>query len=235
MKYQDLEKEFLKFKNKNGNSTFSKLGEFFNGIREIFEKEKNLEYKNLELDIQKSNQKTRQSWVAFLGSALEKIIFILISGVCEKNNLKVVSDKVIKSNNLDKELDLVKRALMVYFGEYSLLPDADLIIYSLLKDNVKVHCILSIKNSFRERYSETPYWKIKLSQNENTKNIKVFMVTPDNDDEISFSISKKPRKARIVMEYELDSIYLAKENFDKSDKVKNIKELGRDILKLLSK
>jgi type II restriction enzyme len=92
---------------------------------------------------------------------------------------------------------------------------------------------LSIKNSFRERYTETPYWKKKLLENENTKDIKVFMITPDNDDEISFNLNNKPRKSRIVMEYELDGIYLAREKFDGSGKIKNIRELKNDILKLV--
>lgn len=76
------------------------------------------------------------------------------------------------------------------------------IIELLLKDfdNVKILAILSVKNSFRERFTETPYWKLKLLQSPVTSHIKVFMITPDNDDEISFK--DKPKKARIVMEHE---------------------------------
>ncbi|MDR0607324.1 MAG: BsaWI family type II restriction enzyme [Candidatus Peribacteria bacterium] len=84
------------------------------------------------------------------------------------------------------------------------MPDADLIVYSTINEKVKIHCILSIKNSFRERYTETPYWKLKLLKNKNTADIKVFMITPDNDDEISFNKNNTPRKARIVMECGLD-------------------------------
>jgi type II restriction enzyme len=113
------------------------------------------------------------------------------------------------------------------------LPDADLVVYSVQDKNIKIHCILSIKNSFRERYTETPYWKLKLLENKNTENIKVFMITPDNDDEISFVKNDKPRKARIVMEYELDGIYLAKEDFDATSKIRNIKNLENDILQLI--
>ncbi len=57
------------------------------------------------------------------------------------------------------------------------------------------------------------------------------MITPDNDDEISFK--DKPKKARIVMEYELDGIYLAKSEFDKSSKIKGIENLLEDLEKLL--
>nr|WP_241893921.1 BsaWI family type II restriction enzyme [Helicobacter pylori] len=37
------------------------------------------------------------------------------------------------------------------------------------------------------------YWKLKLLQSPVTSHIKVFMITPDNDDEISFK--DKPKKA----------------------------------------
>ncbi|GAA7348532.1 hypothetical protein BD0120_05320 [Helicobacter pylori] len=68
-----------------------------------------------------------------------------------------------------------------------------LILYQTNKDNVKILAILSVKNSFRERFTETPYWKLKLLQSPVTSHIKVFMITPDNDDEISFK--NKPKKA----------------------------------------
>ena len=96
--------------------------------------------------------------------------------------------------------------------------------------------ILSIKNSFRERYTETPYWKLKLKESEVTKQILVFMVTPDKDGEISFVSGKNgPRKARIVMEYELDGIYLARDEFEASPKVKSFTELVKDLEKVVRK
>jgi hypothetical protein len=48
---------------------------------------------------------------------------------------------------------------------------------------VQVLAILSFKTSFRERFTETPYWKLKLKEQKITENIKVLMVTTDNDDE----------------------------------------------------
>ena len=129
------------------------------------------------------------------------------------------------------ELDLVKRLILVNFGEYALLPDGDIIIYKLHNNQPQVIAILSIKNSFRERYTETPYWKLKLSQNPITKHIKVFMITPDKDNEISYS--NNPRKSRIVMEYELDGIYLAKDDFDLSRKIKPINLLINDLKELI--
>ncbi|WQR69282.1 hypothetical protein KVD13_01250 [Helicobacter pylori] len=140
----------------------------------------------------------RQGFVSAVGRALEKIIELLLKDFCIKNNVKMTNDKILRAKRINGELDRVKRALLVHFGGYSVLPD--IILYQTNKDNIKILAILSVKNSFRERFTETPYWKLKLLQSPITSHIKVFMITPDNDDEISFK--DKPKKARIVMEHE---------------------------------
>ncbi|GHQ70903.1 hypothetical protein VN1233_07660 [Helicobacter pylori] len=133
----------------------------------------------------------RQGFVSAIGRVLEKIIELLLKDFCIKNNVKMTNDKVLRAKHINDELDKVKRALLVHFGEYSVLPD--IVLYQASKDNVKILAILSVKNSFRERFTETPYWKLKLLQSPVTSHIKVFMITPDNDDEISFK--NKPKKA----------------------------------------
>ncbi|MDR0607325.1 MAG: hypothetical protein LBG52_03020 [Candidatus Peribacteria bacterium] len=115
MNYGDVEKEFLQFQVQHKNNTFNKLSDFFNQIRTNFEQEKNTEYIQQGLTSEQANQKSRQSWVAFLGSALERIILLSIEDTCKKHNLKIATDKVLKSNNLDPELDVVKRSLLVDF------------------------------------------------------------------------------------------------------------------------
>ncbi len=140
----------------------------------------------------------RQGFVSAIGRVLEKIIELLLKDFCIKNNVKMTNDKILRAKRINGELDKVKRALLVHFGGYSVLPD--IVLYQASKDNVKILAILSVKNSFRERFTETPYWKLKLLQSPVTSHIKVFMITPDNDDEISFK--DKPKKARIVMEHE---------------------------------
>ncbi|PUD55522.1 endonuclease [Helicobacter pylori] len=171
----------------------------------------------------------RQGFVSAVGRALEKIIELLLKDFCIKNNVKMTNDKTLRAKRINGELDRVKRALLVHFGEYSVLPD--IILYQTNKDNIKILAVLSVKNSFRERFTETPYWKLKLLQSPVTSHIKVFMITPDNDDEISFK--DKPKKARIVMEHELDGLYLAKSHFDQSSKIKGIENLLEDLKRLL--
>ncbi|QTP00109.1 endonuclease [Helicobacter pylori] len=171
----------------------------------------------------------RQGFVSAVGRALEKIIELLLKDFCIKNNVKMTNDKTLRAKRINDELNKVKRALLVHFGGYSVLPD--IILYQTNKDNVKILAILSVKNSFRERFTETPYWKLKLLQSPVTSHIKVFMITPDNDEEISFK--DKPKKARIVMEHELDGLYLAKSHFDQSSKIKGIENLLEDLKRLL--
>ncbi|GAA7060317.1 BsaWI family type II restriction enzyme [Helicobacter pylori] len=171
----------------------------------------------------------KQGFVSAIGRVLEKIIELLLKDFCIKNNVKMMNDKVLRAKHLNGELDRVKRALLVHFGGYSVLPD--IVLYQASKDNVKILAILSVKNSFRERFTETPYWKLKLLQSPITSHIKVFMITPDNDDEISFK--DRPKKARIVMEHELDGLYLAKSHFDQSSKIKSIENLLEDLKRLL--
>ncbi len=169
----------------------------------------------------------RQGFVSAVGRALEKIIELLLKDFCIKNNVKMTNDKILRAKRINGELDKVKRALLVHFGGYSVLPD--IVLYQT--DSIKILAILSVKNSFRERFTETPYWKLKLLQSPITSHIKVFMITPDNDDEISFK--DKPKKARIVMEHELDGLYLAKSHFDQSPKIKGIENLLEDLKRLL--
>ncbi|GAA8486873.1 BsaWI family type II restriction enzyme [Helicobacter pylori] len=169
----------------------------------------------------------RQGFVSTIGRVLEKIIELLLKDFCIKNNVKMTNDKILRAKRINGELDKVKRALLVHFGGYSVLPD--IILYQT--DSIKILAVLSVKNSFRERFTETPYWKLKLLQSPITSHIKVFMITPDNDDEISFK--DKPKKARIVMEHELDGLYLAKSHFDQSSKIKGIENLLEDLKRLL--
>ena len=223
---------FLSFYKLYRNNAFKKIKEFLSNQKEIFYENKISELQNNGLSKEEAVIKTRQGWVSVVSRSLEQIIEIIICDFCNKHKLKITNDKILKSKNLDEELNLVKRAILVDFGENCVLPDGDIIIYKIVEKRVKILAILSIKDSFRERYTETPYWKLKLAENNLTKDIKVFMITPDNDDEISF-LGVNPKKSRIVMEYELDGIYLAKESFDESDKIKGIDKLIDDLGKLL--
>ncbi len=184
------------------------LGVFYAQEKERFLNDKMNDYIKQNKSKEEASILARQGFVSAIGRVLEKIVELLLKDFCIKNNVKMTNDKSLRAKRINGELDRVKRALLVHFGGYSVLPDGDIVLYQTNKDNVKILAILSVKNSFRERFTKTPYWKLKLLQSPVTSHIKVFMITPDNDDEISFK--DKPKKARIIMEHELDGLYLAK-------------------------
>ncbi|GAA8441838.1 hypothetical protein Hpkin87_01890 [Helicobacter pylori] len=101
----------------------------------------------------------RQGFVSAVGRALEKIIEFLLKDFCIKNNVKMTNDKTLRAKRINGELDRVKRALLVHFGEYSVLPDGDIILYQT--DSIKILAILSVKNSFRERFTKDALLEIK--------------------------------------------------------------------------
>jgi len=72
-----------------------------------------------------------QSWRAFKGKNLEKMIEYIITDEVRALGLQVVNGNSLErtnGTNLSKELSLVKRNLIVDYGEFgSHLPDVDLI------------------------------------------------------------------------------------------------------------
>jgi len=217
-----------RFKKKYPSNWQANLSEFLNRFRVEYERAKYKEYLSSGYAIADAQNKARNSWVAFLGKKLEEIVFLFLKDFCDSKGLSLVKGSELKNCKNNMILSDVRRKIEITFNKYSLLPDADIVIYKKSGSEIEVKAIISIKNSFRERYTETPYWKIKLKQNKVTENIKVFMITPDNDNEISF-VKIRPRQPRIVMEYELDSIYLLKKEFDKSQKIKSIDDIFKDL------
>lgn len=111
------------------------------------------------------------------------------------------------------------------------LPDADIIIYD--PRSFKVIAILSSKSTLRERIAETGYWKIKLSQDAVTKNIKVLFVTPDEDD--TLAIKKPTKKGRAIVEVDTDGSYVMSETkVEESDKVKMFDKFISDLRDLIN-
>ncbi len=74
-----------------------------------------------------------QSWRAFKGKNLEKLIVYIIEDEVKALGLKVVEGSKLertREENLPEELALVKRNLLIDYGEFGYhLPDVDIIIY----------------------------------------------------------------------------------------------------------
>lgn len=175
-----------------------------------------------------------QSWRAFKGKNLEKLIEYIIADEVVALGLMVVNGNSLERTsgaNLSKELSLVKRNLIVDYGEFgSHLPDVDLVIFN--PKTSKVIAVLSSKVTLRERIAQTGYWKIKLASDEATQHIKVYFVTPDEDG--TLTIKKPTKKGRAIVEMDTDGSYVLSEtDIEESSKVKMFDKFIDDLKKLL--
>jgi type II restriction enzyme len=106
----------------------------------------------------------------------------------------------------------------------------DIVIYN--PQNYKVLAAISSKVTLRERIAQTGYWKLKLSQDEATKHIKVYFITPDEDGTLTQKMPVK--KGRAIVEVDLDGSYiLTEESIEESNKVKLFEHFIEDFKRLL--
>ena len=226
MKFQDLIKLYEKKKEQYKADAFKHISELLREAKELHKR-----------DWQKSptpNKDHEQSWRAFKGKNLEKLVIHIIKDEVESLGLKIVEGHTLErknSNNLSEELSRVKRNLLIDYGEFgSHLPDVDIIIYE--PKTCEVIAVLSSKVTLRERIAQTGYWKIKLSQDKVTKHIKVFFVTPDEDR--TLSLRKPAKKGRAIVEVDTDGSYvMSEEEIEESDKVKKFDKFLIDLKDLI--
>ena len=175
-----------------------------------------------------------QSWKAFKGKNLEGLIVYIIEDEVKDLGLNVVNgNKLERTNegNLPEELALVKRNLLVDYGEFGYhLPDVDIVIYR--PKTGEVVAVLSSKVTLRERIAQTGYWKMKLQSQKLTKHIKVYFVTPDEDG--TLTVKTPTKKGRAIVEIDTDGSYVLSEtNIEESEKVKMFDKFIDDLKKLL--
>jgi len=122
---------------------------------------------------------------------------------------------------------------LVDYGEFGAhLPDLDIIIYE--PKTCRVIAGISSKVTLRERIAQTGYWKIKLSKDKVTKDIKVIFITPDEDGTLSFKTPTK--KGRAIVEIDTDGSYVMSETqIEEDDKVKMFDKFIGDLKILANK
>jgi len=221
MDFKGLKNLYLEKKKRNPND-FNFVSEMFSEIKE--------KYKN---EAAAKGKDPNQAWNSWSGHNLQKLItFIVEDFVLSLNeNISITSDNDISRKKLSKELDRVRRNVQVFYNKYSVVPDADIIVYD--KNNCSVRMIISCKASLRERVAQAAYWKLKLKTSQITKNIKIVLVSTDNDKIFTYK-NKDITKSRIIAEYELDGSYIFR-NIEESKKVKNFNQIFQDLRSLLSK
>jgi len=225
MKFDDLVKLYEKYRKKYGRNSYKYISKLLSEAKKIHKK-----------DWMKSptpNKDHEQSWRAFKGKNLEKLVIHIIKEEVEKLGLKIVDGNKLertKTSNLSNELNKVKRNLLIDYGEFgSHLPDVDIIIYN--PENFEILAVISSKVTLRERIAQTGYWKLKLSQDDVTKHIKVFFVTPDEDKTLN---TRRPaKKGRAIVEVDTDGSYvMSEEAVEESNKVKKFDKFINDLKKL---
>ena len=227
MKIKDLIKLYEEKKTIYGDNAYKHISELFREAKELHHKDW--------LENPTKSGDHEQSWRAFKGKNLEKLILYIIEKEVDSLGLKIVEGNKLertRSENLSLELGKVKRNLLVDYGEFgSHLPDVDIVIYEPI--TAKIVAVISSKVTLRERIAQTGYWKIKLSSDKVTEHIKVFFVTPDEDRTLS---TRKPaKKGRAIVEVDTDGSYVMSENpIQESERVKTFDKFIDDLKKLLN-
>lgn len=189
-----------------------------------------------------------QSWHTFIGNKFQQLIYSILKGYVDKLKLRnsvFQTLLVLKEGEIEKN-DILSRKLAIRYGDCLLLPDTDLAIvdYSLEDPwKSKMLAIVSCKTSLRERIAQACYWKLKLLSSDTTKHIKVFLASTDNDKD--FVIDNNRRESfqgksrnRIISEYELDGVYILREDFKEeweSPKVKRCEHIFNDLVQIFKK
>jgi type II restriction enzyme len=227
LKLNDLITLYEKKKATYGNNAYKHVSELLGEAKEI--------HKQDWLKKPTPNRDHEQSWRAFKGKNLEKLVVHIIKDEVESLGLKIVDGNKLEktnSNNLPLELSSVKHNLLVDYGEFgSHLPDVDIVIYD--PKTYKIVAVISSKVTLRERIAQTGYWKIKLSRDKVTEHIKVFFITPDEDGTLTKRIPAK--KGRAIVEEDTDGSYVMSERaVEESAKVKMFDKFMDDLRKILA-
>lgn len=228
MTYKDLAKMYGDFKEKYRTEAYKHISELF--------KKAKAEHKKDWLKNKTPNGDHEQSWRAFKGKNLEKLIIHIIEDEVKALGLSVVNGNILERTNganLSKELSMVKRNLLIDYGEFgSHLPDVDIIIYK--PKTSRIVAAISSKVTLRERIAQTGYWKVKLASDKATEHIKVYFVTPDEDG--TLTVRKPAKKGRAIVEVDTNGSYVLSEtNIEESNKVKMFSKFIDDLKKFIKK
>jgi type II restriction enzyme len=226
LKFEDLITLYETNKSKYGTSAYKHISELLEEAKELHKKDW--------LKKPTPNKDHEQSWRAFKGKNLEKLVIYIIKDEVESLGLEIVDGNKLERTNstsLSFELSSVKRNLLIDYGDFGAhLPDVDIVIYN--PKTYKIIAVISSKVTLRERIAQTGYWKIKLSRDKVTEHIKVFFVTPDEDGTLTTRIPAK--KGRAIVEVDTDGSYVMSERtVEESLKVKMFDKFMEDLKKLL--
>jgi len=228
MKFKDLVEMYEIKKKRFGVEAYRHISELLNEAKEV--------HRSDFLKNPTPQGDHEQSWRAFKGKNLEKLIAYIIKDEIESLGLKLVEGNTLeraRSENLSRELSMVKKHLSVDYGEFGQhLPDVDIIVYE--PETFKVIAVISSKVTLRERIAQTGYWKIKLSRDKATEHIRAYFITPDEDGTLTIK-TPTTKKGRAIVEVDTDGSYVMSETtVEESDKVKMFDKFIEDLRRLVN-
>lgn len=217
MTFEDVWSIYLEKKNTSPNK-YDFVKSIFDEIKEIYKKKAT-----------QIGKDANQSWNSWSGKNFEKLITQIIRDWIStiEQRAGVTSDDELRKSKLEYILDRVRRNLEIFYKKYSILPDADIVIYEKLSCNVIA--VLSCKASLRERVAQAAYWKVKLMSSKVTEGILYYLVSTDNDGDFIKMGEDIHRNRIIVEEGEIDGAYIFREDVPESEKVKKFDKIFDDI------
>jgi len=236
MNFEDLKNIYDEKRKRHGENAYLHISEIFEEAREEYKQQYLASKKAQKLIAQGKTPDAEQSWKGFKGKNFERLIFYIISSELKTENIECIPGVWLSRKRLSPELSKVHRNLIIRYGKYSLLPDADLVIYD--KSTFDVKAIISCKITLRERIAQTAYWKLKLASDPATMHIKGYFVTTDEDGDLIKGLDSSLRvsaaRNRIIVEHEIDGTYTLRKAAE-SDRVKMFGKFIDDLRALSNK
>jgi len=197
----------------------------FNFVKNIFDDIKKV-YKEKAAQMGKD---ANQSWNSWSGKNLEKLITHILKDyiISTEPRVNITCDDELRKSRLEYVLDRVRRNLEILYKKYSILPDADIVIYE--QSSCNIIAILSCKASLRERVAQAAYWKVKLLSSKVTEGILYYLVSTDNDGNFVKTGEDIERNRIIVEEGEIDGAYIFRDDVPESEKVKHFHKIFDDL------
>lgn len=172
-----------------------------------------------ELDVALTGNLGR-SWRASKGKTFRERIQDMIVVPIESLGLKMIKIRALENHKLTRQLDAVKRNVVIDYGEFGMhLPHADIVVYS--PENSRVIAVISCGVNLKNRVIAMAYWKLKLRVAKRTAAIKYYLITTN-------------LKGHSIIETDLDCRYvLTYEHIEESENVKLFEHFIEDIKKVI--
>lgn len=226
MNFEDLLGLYEQSKDEYGEDAYKHISELFIKASEVHKE-------------QFTGNDWGQSWRAFKGKNFEKLVTYIIRKEVVQLDLEIIDGnkldrmkEVTEVNDRGSIDDLRDNLMIAYRQNQDQVPDADLVVYDP-EDN-KIIAVISCKVTLRERIAQTGYWKLKLLGQDNTKHIKVYFVTLD-EDETLIGPNNIHNKARTIAENDIDTCYVISDKvFTETTDIKGFDKLLADLKGLIS-